>query len=135
MNFGKGEPEEPPFTCGACCLQDAQLRAARPSELKATTGYTIEELAGQDITDRHWSLAMSVLVVCRHRLFDERTLSLTTSGDWDRDPESGAAEDFDMADGYEGPGEGRSSPERERHLLRGQHRGVWSRWVLAAILQ
>jgi hypothetical protein len=78
---------------------------------------------------------MSVLVVCRHRLFDERTLSLTTSGDWDRDPESGAAEDFDMADGYEGPGEGRSSPERERHLLRGQHRGVWSRWVLAAILQ
>ena len=114
LNLGRGEPEEPPFTCGACWLQDAQLRAVRPSEIKAVTGYTIEDLASQDITDRLCRVAMSELAVYRGKLFDECTLSLTTSDDRDRASELGTVEDNGMAEGNAGSGEESRPPARER---------------------
>jgi hypothetical protein len=122
LNLGQGEPEEPPFTCGACWLQDAQLRAAKPSEIKAATGHTIEDLASQDITDRLWRLAMRELACCRGKLFDECTLSLTTSDGWDRAPEAGTVKDG-LAEGIEGSGEQSCPPARERSTDEGAGRG------------
>jgi hypothetical protein len=114
LNWGRGEPEEPPFTCGACWLQDAQHRAARPSEIKAATGHTIEDLASQDITDRLWRVAMRELAAYRGKLFDECTLKLTTNDGWERASEVGTMEDNGTAKGDADSGEESRSPARER---------------------
>jgi hypothetical protein len=114
LNWGRGEPEEPPFTCGACWLQDAQLRAARPSEIKAVTGYTIEDLTSQDITDQLWRVAMRELAAYRGKLFDECTLNLTTNDGWERASELGTLEDNGTAKGDADSGEESRPPARER---------------------
>ena len=114
LNWGRGEPEEQPFTCGACWLQDAQVCAARPSEIKAATGYTIEDLASQDITDRLWRVAMRELAAYRGKLFDECTLNLTANDGEERASELGTLEDNDAAQGDADSGEGSRPLARER---------------------
>jgi hypothetical protein len=114
LNWGRGEPEEQPFTCGACWLQDAQVRAARPSEIKAATGYTIEDLASQDITDRLWRVAMRELAAYRGKLFDECTLNLTANDGEERASALGTLEDNDAAQGDADSGEGSRPLARER---------------------
>ena len=76
-------------------------------------GYTIEDLASQDITDQLWRVAMRELAGYRGKLFDECTLNLTANDGEERASEVGL-EDNDTAKGDADSGEGSRTLARER---------------------
>ena len=77
-------------------------------------GYTIEDLASQDITDQLWRVAMRELAAYRGKLFDECTLNLTANDGEERASELGTLEDNDAAQGDADSGEGSRPLARER---------------------